>query len=59
MHQIKIFKALETDLAPLEMQINTWLAESGVKIINIFGNVAAQSMPMDEKNIGCTQKRTL
>ncbi len=55
MHQIKIFKALESDLTSFEKQINSWLAGSGVKIINIFGNVAAQSMPMDEKNIAISK----
>ncbi len=49
MHQIKIFKALESDVASLEKQVNSWLAESKVRVINMFGNIAPQS-PGPETN---------
>lgn len=45
MHQIKIFKGLENDLAGLEEQVNTWLAEADVRVLGIFGNIAPQSIP--------------
>jgi hypothetical protein len=43
MQQIKIFKGIENDLASLEAEINAWLFESDVDVINIFGNIAPQS----------------
>ena len=45
MHQIKIFKSLESDITQLEKQVNSWLAESNVRVINMFGNIAPQSPP--------------
>jgi hypothetical protein len=45
MHQIKIFKGLENDLAELEEQVNSWLAESDARILGVFGNIAPQSIP--------------
>lgn len=49
MQQIKIFKGLETEVSGLEGKINAWLAESGVRVVNIVGNIAPQSPPPDEK----------
>jgi hypothetical protein len=43
MQQVKIFKGIENDLSTLEADINAWLAESDVDVINIFGNIAPQS----------------
>lgn len=48
MHQIKIFKGLESEVANLEKQINTWLAGEAVRVINIIGNIAPQSPPPEE-----------
>ena len=45
MHQIKIFKSLESDIGQLEKQVNSWLAETNVRVINMFGNIAPQSPP--------------
>ena len=42
MHQIKLFKGLETDLPGLEKEMNEWLAKSGARVINMFGNLAPQ-----------------
>ena len=47
MQQIKIFKSIETDVSSLESEINSWLKESGVKVINIFGNIAPQTVNSD------------
>lgn len=44
----QIFKALETDVGQLEKQVNAWLAESKVRVVNMFGNIAPQSPPPDE-----------
>ena len=43
MQQVKIFKALESDTAHLEAQVNQWLRDTRCRVINIFGNIAPQS----------------
>lgn len=43
MHQIKIFKSLESDLQALERDVNKWLESNSVKVVNIFGNMSPQS----------------
>jgi hypothetical protein len=43
MHQIKIFKGLENDVGNLEAEVNRWLAQSKVQIVQMFGNLAPQS----------------
>lgn len=45
MPQMKFFKGLESDLAGLERKINTWMMEPGIRVINVFGNIAAQTAP--------------
>lgn len=47
MQQIRLFKSIETDVSDLEREINSWLQESGVKVINIFGNIAPQTVTSD------------
>ena len=44
MQQIRIFKSIESDIGELEREINGWLQESGVKVINMFGNIAPQTV---------------
>ncbi len=43
MQQVKIFKSIESELIALEEEINEWIAENNAKVINITGNIAAQS----------------
>jgi len=43
MQQVKIFKAVESELETLEAEVNEWLAESKARVINMFGNIAPQS----------------
>ena len=43
MQQVKIFKSIESELNTLEEEINEWIAENNAKVINITGNIAAQS----------------
>lgn len=50
MHQVKFFKGIESDLSGLEKEMNTWLAQSAVKVIQIFGNLAATSGERNESN---------
>ena len=50
MQQIKIFKGLESNLALLEKEVNGWLAQSGARVVQMFGNLAAQSGQRNETN---------
>ena len=50
MHQVKFFKGIESDLSGLEKEMNIWLAQSQVKVIQIFGNLAATSPERNESN---------
>jgi hypothetical protein len=43
MHQVKIFKSIESELWALEAEINNWLKESKAKVISVTGNIAPQS----------------
>jgi len=47
-HQVKIFKGLESELAALEKQINGWLAGEAIRVVNIIGNMAPQSPPPEK-----------
>ncbi len=49
MHQVKIFRGIESEVGALEKQINAWLAAENVRVVNIIGNIAPQSPPPDEK----------
>jgi hypothetical protein len=42
MQQVKIFKAVDTEIPDMEHQINRWMRKSGAKIISITGNLASQ-----------------
>ena len=44
MQQIKIFKAIESDLPTLEGEINAWLKESGARVVQMDGNIAPQTV---------------
>ena len=50
MHQIKIFKGLESNLAGLEKEVNAWLAETNVRVVQTFGNMAPLSGERNEGN---------
>lgn len=50
-NQIKIFKGLEDDTSTIEHDVNEWLSENKVRVIQIFGNVAPQTLaPETVKN---------
>lgn len=55
MQQIKIFKGIESHLDGLEKEINQWLVENHVKVLNIFGNMAPQSPNMEDRGGGLTR----
>jgi hypothetical protein len=52
MQQIKIFKGIESELSSLEREVNEWLVESGARVVQIFGNLAPQSIPPTAKGAG-------
>ncbi|EMI21103.1 hypothetical protein RMSM_01979 [Rhodopirellula maiorica SM1] len=40
MHQVKMFKSVDTEMADMEHQINRWMRKSGARVISITGNIA-------------------
>ncbi len=44
MQQIRIFKSIESEVGELEREINGWLQESKVMVVNVFGNIAPQTV---------------
>jgi len=44
MQQIKFFKGIENQLTELEGDVNAWLANSGAKVVQVFGNMSPQSV---------------
>jgi hypothetical protein len=50
--QIKIFKGIESDVSDLERDINAWLKESGARVVNVFGNIAPQTIGDPERAKG-------
>ncbi|MGE0609996.1 MAG: hypothetical protein AB7O62_23095 [Pirellulales bacterium] len=44
MHQIKIFKSVESEITSLESQVNRWLYDSKARVVQMFGNIAPQTV---------------
>lgn len=49
MPRIKIFKGIESNLEGLENQINGWLDQPGIRVLQAFGNMAPQTLPSDTR----------
>ena len=47
MQQIKIFKGIESEISQLEQRVNAFLTENGGRVIQLTGNIAAQSPTSD------------
>ncbi len=43
MRQVKIFKSIESELWNVEKEINAWVQETGVKLVQVTGNIAPQT----------------
>lgn len=43
MQKIKLFKSIESELRTLEDEMNSWIAETGARIISVTGNIAPQT----------------
>ncbi len=52
MQQIKLFVDIESNVEAMEERINGWIKERGVKIVNIFGNIAPQTVTPATKAAG-------
>ena len=55
MQQIKIFKGIEHELKALEDEVNAWLVESEVEVLQIVGNIAPQTASSKPSAAGLTQ----
>ncbi len=55
MQQVKIFKSIESEVAGLEQEINQWLRTSGVRVLQISGNIAPQSQAYEPVTSGPAQ----
>lgn len=44
MQKVKIFKSVEGELGAMEETINSWVQESGARIVSITGNIAPQTV---------------
>ena len=55
MQQIRFFKATETDLVSLQDEMNAWLRDSGAKVVQVFGNIAPQTVTGDDAGTGLTK----
>ncbi len=49
MQQIKIFKGVENDVESLAADVNAWIESAGVRVLQITGNIAAQTQGSDHK----------
>ena len=52
MHQIKLFTGLESSPDELEGRINSWLSESNARVIQMFGNIAPQTVKDPTAGLG-------
>ncbi len=44
MQQIKIFKGIESEITDLENRVNSWIGQSGARVLQTFGNISPQSL---------------
>lgn len=42
-HQIRLFKGVETEIRDMEKEINSWLKESKARIVQMSANIAPQT----------------
>lgn len=43
MHQIRLFKGVETEVRELEKEVNAWLKENNVRVVHMSSNIAPQT----------------
>jgi hypothetical protein len=42
-HQIRLFKHVETEIRDMEKEINDWLKKTNARVVQVCGNIAPQS----------------
>ena len=47
--RVKLFKGIESELSGLEKEINDWLEQSEARVVQIFGNIAPQTITEGKK----------
>lgn len=52
MQQIKIFKSIESEVASLEQRVNDFLRDHVGRVVQITGNIAAQSATDQNDSLG-------
>ena len=55
MQQIHFFKSTENDLSALQTEMNAWLRDNDVRVVQIFGNIAPQTVTHDDAGTGLTK----
>lgn len=55
MQQIHFFKSTENDLTALQTEMNAWLRSNPVRVVQIFGNIAPQTVIPDDASHGLTK----
>ena len=55
MQQIHFFKSTENDLTSLQSEMNVWLRSNPVRVVQIFGNIAPQTVTQDDAGTGLTK----
>ena len=55
MQQIRFFKSTENDLTSLQSEMNAWLKANPVRVVQIFGNIAPQTVSGEEAGTGLTK----
>lgn len=55
--QIKFFKSVESELPGMEADINAWLKQSNAKVVQIFGNIAPQTIAKDSGGFSSGERR--
>lgn len=54
MHQVKLFKSIESELANLEKEINAWIRSSGARVLSISGDIAPQTAQRESRGLAAT-----
>ena len=57
MQQIKLFVDIESNIESMEERINRWLTESNARIVNVFGNIAPQTVTPEAKSSALGERK--
>lgn len=54
MLQIKIFVGIESDQSGLSGEVNDWIASNNIKVVEIKGNIAPQTLAKEASSMSST-----